>query len=280
MRGARIIYTDAEMTWLEANRTMVISDYHAAFRAKFRRPEISAMHLHGLRKRKGWKTGREGDRYKGRHRRFNAAEMAWLKSNHTLPIADYHREFIAAFPREDVRPQNLHALRKRMGWKTGRTGCFVKGQTPPNKGVKCAPGTGGRHPNAQRTQFKPGALPHNTKGAGHERIDSKDGYVILIVEEKNPWTGAATRPVHKHRWLWEQKHGPIPEGMALKCLDGDKTNTDPSNWELIPRGVLARLNGGRMRKRIPYDAASPELKPTIMALAKIEHRTSELRNKP
>lgn len=279
MRGRRIAYSYDEMTWLEANRTMVISDYHAAFRAKFGRPEISAMHLHGLRKRKGWKTGREGDRYKGRHRRFGADEMAWLTANCTLPIAEYHAAFIAAFPREDVRPQNLHGLRKRMGWKTGRTGCFVKGQEPLNKGKQCAPGTGGRHPNAQRTQFRAGALPHNTKGAGHERIDSKDGYVILIVEETNPWTGAATRPVHKHRWLWEQLHGPIPDGMALKCLDSNKLNTDPSNWELVPRGVLARLNGGRHKKRVAYDDAAPELKPTIMALAKIEHRAHELRAK-
>src|SRR5690554_1575413 len=118
MRGQRIVYTDAEMAWLEANRMMVISDYHREFVEKFGRSEISALNLHGLRKRKGWKTGREGDRYKGRHRKFSAQEMAWLEANSTLPIADYHSGFIAAFPREDVRPANLHALRKRMGWKT------------------------------------------------------------------------------------------------------------------------------------------------------------------
>src|SRR5687768_3857401 len=145
MKGQRISYSADEMTWLEANRMMVISDYHAAYLERFQRPEISALNLHGLRKRKGWKTGREGDRYKGRHRRFGAEEMAWLEANCTLPITEYHRAFIAAFPREDVRPQNLHGLRKRMGWKTGRTGCFVKGQVPLNKGVPCPPGKGGKH---------------------------------------------------------------------------------------------------------------------------------------
>lgn len=277
MKGGRIVYTSEEMAWLEANRMMVISDYHRAFAARFGRHEITALHLHGLRKRMGWKTGREGDRYKGRHRKFNASEMVWLEANHMLPIADYHAGFVAAFPRNDLRPQNLQALRKRMGWKTGRTGRFVKGATSHNKGQKCAPGRGGRHPNARRTQFKAGALPHNTKGAGHERVDSKDGYVILIVADRNPWTGAATRPVHKHRWLWEQAHGPIPKEMALKCLDGDKTNTDPSNWELVPRGMLPRLNGGRAKKRIGYDNAPAELKPTIMAVAKLEHQIHERR---
>src|SRR5882724_9663795 len=126
MRGRPIAYAAAEMAWLEANRMMVISDYHRAFGAEFGRPEILALHLHGLRKRKGWKTGREGGRYKGRHRRFSAEEMSWLEANHALPIADYHRAFVAEFSRDDVRPQNLHALRKRMGWKTGRTGQFEK----------------------------------------------------------------------------------------------------------------------------------------------------------
>lgn len=212
---------------------------------------------------------------RGRRITYSADEMAWLEANRELPITQYHAEFVLAFPRDDVRPQNLHALRKRMGWKTGRTGQFVKGQVSHNKGVACPPGKGGRHPNARRTQFKAGALPHNTKGAGHERIDTKDGYVILIVDEPNPWTGGVTRPIHKHRWLWEQKNGPLPAGMALKCLDGDKLNTDPSNWELIPRGLLPRLNGGPHRKRVAYDAAAPELKPTIMAMAKLEHRARE-----
>jgi hypothetical protein len=271
MRGARIIYSDTEMAWLEANRTMVISDYHRAFQAEFSRPDVSAMNLHGLRKRKGWKTGREGDRYKGRHRKFTAAEMAWLEANRLLPIADYHRTFIATFPREDVNPANLHALRKRMGWKTGRTGQFEKGQTPANKGKRCPEGQGGRHPNAQRTQFRKGATPHTYRGAGHERIDSKDGYVVMIVDEPNPWSGAKTRPVHKHRWLWEQANGPIPDGFCLKCLDGNKLNTDPSNWALIARGVLPHLNGGRFKKRLAYDAAAPELKPALMTAAKIKH---------
>lgn len=275
MRGKRITYSDAETAWLEANRMMIISDYHQAFVAEFGRPDVSALNLHGLRKRNGWKTGREGDRYKGRHRKFSKQEMTWLEANRLLPIAEYHQAFVTAFSREDVRPQNLYALRKRMGWKTGRSGRFEKGAVSHNKGVKCAPGTGGLHPNARRTQFKAGALPHNTKGSGHERIDSKDGYTIVIVDETNPWTGAKTRPVHKHRWLWEQQHGPIPDGMVLKCLDGEKLNTDPSNWELVPRALLPRLNGGPRNVHIAYDSAPQELKPSILAVAKLAHQVRE-----
>lgn len=278
MKGRAIAYSAEEMTWLEENRMMVISDYHAAFQAAFARPEISAMNLHSLRKRKGWKTGREGDRYKGRHRKFSAAEMEWLEANKLLPIADYHRAFVSAFPREDVRAGNLHALRKRMGWKTGRTGHFAAGQEPPNKGKRCPDGTGGRHPNARRSQFKKGQEPHNTKHLGHERLNC-DGYVEISVAETNPHTGYGRRYVHKHVHLWEQINGPVPEGHCLKCLDSDKTNADPSNWKLISRGVLPRLNGGKATRVMAYDTAPAELKPTLLAIAQVDDRVSQLRRR-
>ncbi|CAA2142822.1 HNH endonuclease signature motif containing protein [Hyphomicrobium sp. ghe19] len=267
MRRRRVPYSVEEMEWLEANYKLVISDYHRAFVAAFDRADVTLSHLNQLRKRKGWKVGRAGGRYIGRHRSFNDAEIAWLRENRMMVIGDYYKEFCRRFGRHDISANGLNALRKRKGWKTGRTGQFVKGQEPPNKGKTCPPGKGGRHPNARRTQFRKGHMPHNSRGAGHERLDSKDGYIIMIVADKNPWTGANTRPVHKHRYLWEKANGAIPDGHVLKCLDGDKTNCDPSNWEAIPRGVLPHLNG---RHGMDYDQASPEVKPALMTLAKLK----------
>lgn len=268
MRRGPIPYSAAEMAWLQANYRMVISDYHAAFVAEFGRSDVELTHLNQLRKRKGWKVGRDGGRYVGRLRKFTGAEISWLRENCTMPICEYHQAFQEQFQRDDMTAQKLHALRKRQGWRTGRTGQFEKGQEPMNKGKTCAPGTGGRHPNAQRTQFRKGQIPHTFRGAGHERIDSKDGYVVIIVDEENPWTGAKTRPVHKHRYLWEQANGPLPDGYVLKCLDGDKTNCDSSNWEAIPREVLPHLTG---RFGLGYDQAHPDAKPVIMTIAKLKH---------
>lgn len=194
---------------------------------------------------------------------YSAAEMAWLEANRTMPLPEYHAAFCTVFERTDVAAANLHGLRKRKGWKTGRTGRFEKGNVPWTAGRKLP-----FNANSAATQFKKGQMPHNHVGAGHERIDPQDGYIIMIVDEENPWSGAATRPVHKHRWLWEQANGPVPEGYALKCLDGNKLNTDPDNWEAVPRAILPRLNGifGR-----GYDKAPAEIKPTIMAVTKLEH---------
>jgi hypothetical protein len=199
------------------------------------------------------------------------AELYWIHDNHKRPRREAHAEFVDLWDRPDVSLSNFNSLCKRKGWMTGRTGCFRKGQAPANKGKKMP-----FNPNSARTQFKKGQLPHNSRGAGHERICSKDGYVILIVEETNPHTGASTRPVHKHRYLWEKLNGPVPEGHRLKCLDGDKTNTDPSNWEAVPMGLAPRLNGRFGRG---YDAAPAELKPTIMLTAKLEHAVSEAKKR-
>lgn len=271
MKTRAIPYSDAEMAWLEAHRDMIISDYHSAFVSRFGRDDVRQAHLHGLRKRKGWKVGRAGGRYVGRHRRFSAEEIAWLSENRALVISQYHQAFVERFGRPDLSAANLNALRKRQGWRTGNTGRFTKETPSWNKG-KTMP----FNANSARTQFKKGQRPMNMNFIGHERVNG-DGYVEISVNETNPHTGGDRRYVHKHRLLWEQEHGPVPAGHALKCLDGNKENTDPSNWEPIPRGVLARLNGGRFKRRLAFDAAPGELKPALMAIAKIEHAVHTLR---
>lgn len=207
---------------------------------------------------------------KGRAITYHPDELAWIEARKEMPRRELHQLFCARFERDDVSFTNLKALCKRKGWMTGRTGRYEMGREPENKGKKMP-----YNPNSARTQFKKGNLPHNYRGPGHERIDSKDGYVIMIVEETNPWTGAETRPVHKHRYLWEKVNGPVPEGHVLKCLDGDKTNCDPSNWELVPQGMLPRLNG--RWTGLKYDSAPGELKPTLMAIAKVRHAAHEVK---
>lgn len=200
---------------------------------------------------------------KGRQIKYSAAELTFIKQRKTMKRSKLHARFVEAFGRADVSLVHISALCKRKGWMTGRTGCFEKGLVPHNKG-KPHPCT--RLPSVVRTQFKKGNLPHNTNYLGHERV-SKDGYVEISIDETNPHTGFERRYVLKHRWLWEQKNGPLPEGYALKCK-GDKLNTDPSNWDAIPRAMLPRLSGRYGRG---YEEASAELKPTIMAVTRLEH---------
>jgi hypothetical protein len=108
--------------------------------------------------------------------------------------------------------------------------------------------------------------PHNHRGLGYERIDSYGFTNIIVGVEggKPKREGGNTRTVYKHRWLWEKLHGPIPNDMMLKCLDGNKQNTDPSNWIMVPRGLIKRL-----LKR-GFETAPPEIKKAILGVALLE----------
>jgi hypothetical protein len=209
---------------------------------------------------------------KGRAISYNAEEMAWLEANRLMVIGDYASAFAERFGRDDVTAHHLHSLRKRKGWKTGRTGCFAKGHEAHNKGKKCAPGKGGNHPNARRTQFtkgeRRGVAVKLYKPIGTERV-SKDGYRERKIHDGMPLQ-SRWRAIHLLEW--EAVNGPLPQGHALKCLNGNKANTDPSNWEAVPRALLPRLNGGnRYRGLLAFDDAPAELRPTILAVAKLEH---------
>lgn len=208
---------------------------------------------------------------KGRAIEYFDDELAWIEANKEMPRRELHAMFCARFERQDVSLSNLNSLCKRKGWMTGRTGCFPKGQVPQNKGKPMSAETRAK---VMRTTFKKGNRPHNTRYLGHERI-TIDGYVEISVDQVNPHTGFERRYVLKHRHLWEQANGVLPEGHVLKCLDGDKTNTDPANWEAIPRALLPRLSGGRWYK--PYDAYEPELRPVVLATAKLEHKARTAR---
>jgi len=192
---------------------------------------------------------------------YSSDELAWVFQHRSMMRREAHARFVAVFARPDVSLANYHALCKRNGWLTGRTGRYGKGDVPMNKGKKMP-----YNPNSAKTQFKKGQAPHNQNFIGHERV-SKDGYVEISVAENNPYTGADRQYVHKHRHLWESENGIIPAGMCLKCLDGDKTNTAPSNWKLIDRSMLPRLNNRWGRN---YDTAEPDVKPTILAIATLE----------
>ncbi len=203
---------------------------------------------------------------KGTHIPYSREEREWLAKHRDLVRSDLHRLFVTQFRRDDVSQANIKSYCTRQGWKTGRTGCFEAGIVPHNKGKKMP-----FNANTAATQFKKGSAPKNRNFIGHERL-SKDGYVEISVDETNPYTGHSRRYRLKHKWAWEQANGPVPKGMALKCLDGDRTNCDPANWILVSRSMLPRLSG---RWTVGYDDAPAELKPVILAVATLESITRD-----
>lgn len=83
-----------------------------------------------------------------------------------------------------------------------------------------------------KTRFKKGQDPHNTVPIGHERI-TKDGYVEVKVRHLKDGEDSKNKNFElKQRFIYEENFGPIPEGMIVEFLDGDKLNFEPSNLVL------------------------------------------------
>lgn len=206
---------------------------------------------------------------KGRAHSYSEFELAFVKARAEWSRSKLHAEFCRVFGRTDVTVDALKKLCLRNGWLTGRDGRFVKGAAPHNLGKPMRP-----HPNSIATRFKTGTL--NGRAAslyqpiGSERL-SKEGYLQRKVADKGP-ANHRWRCVHRIRW--EEVNGPLPKGMALKSLNGDRLDTDPSNWVAVPRALLARLAGKSGRD---YDNAPPEMKPTLLAIARLEQKAHELR---
>lgn len=141
---------------------------------------------------------------------------------------------------------------------SGRTGQFRKGHASWNKGIK------GSIP-VNKTSFKKGNIPANIKPLASERVDSKDGFILIKIKEYDKNTGLQTRFKHKHVYLWEQRNGRVPDGYVVAFKDGDRMNCDDiDNLMLISRLELLRLN------KHGYRTVNNEIKPSVLALAKLE----------
>lgn len=273
MRRQRIAYSTAELAFIEQRQSLSRREIHAAFVAEFSREDVTADDIKSLCTRRGWKTPREA---------WSPAQDAMLRELYpdtpTQQVArrvgrsltsTYQRAKKLGLAKTDAYLESPSACRLRRGDNVGAATRFAKGHAPANKGLRRPGWSPGR---MKETQFKKGSRSGVAvrlyKPIGTERM-SKDGYLERKVHDGMPLQ-SRWRAVHLIRW--EAQRGPMPEGMALKCLDGDRLNTDPANWELVPRALLPRLNGIHGHG---YDAAPAELKPTILALAKLEHAARE-----
>lgn len=173
------------------------------------------------------------------------------KMNRVKLTEAFNRKFGLDRPKSSVI-----ACLKNHRISSGRRGGFKKGQKPWNLGLKGYMG-------ANKTSFKKGNLPHNHRPLWSERID-KDGVVEMSVPEINPRTGFESHFKAKHVWLWEQENGEVPKGSVVIFKGGDKRNFAQDNFLLVTRKQLLVLN------LHGYKDKPNELKPSIMALAKLE----------
>jgi len=107
--------------------------------------------------------------------------------------------------------------------------CYKPGSVPLNKGKKQSEYMSPQQiEKTKATRFKTGqkSITELYDGAITERADKSGTVHKYIRISKGVW-------VELQIVNWEKVNGPIPEGHCLWCLSEDRTNCDPSNWELI-----------------------------------------------
>jgi len=159
-----------------------------------------------------------------------------------------------------ITARQMNTYKKNHGLVSGVDCRFLKGSTPANKGTKGLYNVGGN-----RTSFKKGQPAKNYKPVGYERID-RDGYTLVKVSDEGPWH---KRWKHKHKVVWEEKHGPIPKGHVVLFADQNKRNIHPDNLILIKKSQLSVLN----QKGLLHNDA--ELTKTGIIMADIYRKISE-----
>lgn len=189
---------------------------------------------------------------------LGASPMAWRS---TLLTPEQHEYLVAGYtvwPRNELVARmnerfglslsikQLATYTKNHGIRSGRSGQFKKGEKPHNAGTK-----GVMKPNSG--SFKPGDRPQTWRPIGSERI-TDEGYRQRKITDTG-YTPADW--VEVHRLVWQEHHGPIPDGHVVTFIDGDRLNCAIGNLELV-----SRADHGA-RSKLGYYAMPAELKPAM-----------------
>lgn len=180
------------------------------------------------------------------------------------------KEITDAFNERFSEPITLSQVKgylARHKLKTGTASRFTNGHIPFNKGRKgvCAAG-------CEKSWFKNGHLPHNTKPIGYERI-TKEGYIEVKVKMRPSQPGRGDNFITKQRLIWEEHYGPVPAGYCVVFLDGNNRNFDIENLHLVSRAENARINRQRMRSN------SAELTKSAIMIARLSVATNKKRKR-
>lgn len=256
-------YTNEQLQYLRTGyREMQIPELTCAFNEAFGLDKTEGQ-IKSTLTNHGFTCGRPTGTRKGAFRAVTLEQAQFLQDNYrSLSLFELTVALNDRFNTEKTQ-QQVRAFTRNHRIKSGRTGQFEKGHTSWNAGTKGLTG-----PNSG--SFNKGDRPKTWRPLGSERICPKDGYVLIKVAEQNPYTGHHTRYRFKHVVVWEREHGPVPPGMVVSIIDGDKTNCEPENLELISRAELLYLN------QHGYNELPDELKPSMRAMAKLETKQFSL----
>lgn len=151
-----------------------------------------------------------------------------------------NREFETNYTMKQIQAfKKNHKLKSDIDTRFVEGSPNVRAQIP--KGVHLSP----------KTEFKKGQkainrLPIGSVRAREDRSGNPQVYIKLTD------TGNSNRDwAPYNRYLWEQEHGPIPEGMCIAYLDGNPKNCVLENLICVPRSAITYVNKNGLKHSDP-----------------------------
>ena len=139
----------------------------------------------------------------------------------------------------DYTPAQIMGYYKNHKLKSGLTGRFEKGHTPPNKGRK-----GYIAPGSEKGWFQKGSTPWDTVPVG-TIVTKTYGYLWKKIDDKpGVWLQNWKQ---LHLLIWEEANGPVPEGYRVIFKDKNRQNCVLENLALVSLAENAVMNKNGLR---------------------------------
>lgn len=197
--------------------------------------------------------------------RYSEAQKKFIFDNN---YGKYSKELAEMFNQKfntNITAKEIKYFRENHKLNSGLTGQFQKGNISHNKGKKQSEYmTKEAIERTKATRFKKGNRPINYRPVGSERI-TKDGYIEIKIKEPNKWQ-------LKHRYIYEQHYGTIPDGYNIMFADKNKLNLDINNLILISKSEDLIMN----RNKLIYEDS--ELTKTGHLIAKVIDKINKVKN--
>lgn len=186
-----------------------------------------------------------------------------IANNYMTPAKELAKMFNNEFG-TNITTTNIKNFRSNNHLNSGLTGRFEKGHISDNKGKKWDEFMSKKgQEKSRQTTFKKNNIPHNHRPVGYERVNM-DGYIEVKVEEPSTFK-------LKHRIVYEQLKGPIPDGYNVVFADGDKSNLESDNLILVTKSEMLVMNRKGLFKK------NKDLTKTGHLIAKVIDKQNKLK---
>lgn len=200
--------------------------------------------------------------------RYSEEQKKFIIDNY---YGKYSKELADMFNKQfntNITAKEIKSYRANHKLNSGLSGQFKKGHVTHNKGKKQTEYMSKEAiEKTKATRFKKGNIPQNHRDIGEERI-SKDGYIYIKVRDgclNDNWE-------LKHRYIYKQHYGEIPNGYNVMFADKNKRNFDIDNLILVSKSEDLIMNNNKLL------FSNKELTKTGHLIAKVIDKINKAKN--